>query len=527
MKKALKPISLLISLLLVVSMLAGCAANGGNEETVAVEGEYGDTGGVKLPLTNEGTKITALITETGNLNINDSPVIKELRKRTGIDLDVTSISSAALVQKTSVLLASAKDMPDIFSNSLSYQKINEFGMQGAFEDILQYKDELPNFKKMFFDEAEKYQTVGKLNYMRSGEGDLFIFPKYDTALEVTSNLLMYRKDIFDKHGIKEWTTQDEFYEALKKLKELYPDSYPFVVANGTKMIDSIAGHSGLRFPSEYYDEELGKWQYGGTSEDVKEVIDFVKKLYDEKLLDPEFLTMTQNSLTTNLSQESKSFVTISWIGKMEQLNSQTAEAVPGYNMRSALPIGKGKMKTVAKVTGGPVIKKSDNAKLAIQLCDYLLSPSGAELMTMGIENETYTLDENGKAKYFGFEDKVPAMTELHEKYGLYPTGLYFRTDRRSAYFNISEIQQEAIDKISKRGYWPEDPKLTLNDKESEIINEALVDLNKGAEEFVTKYILNNGTDADWEKWLKDAERRGVNELLDALNSAQERYNANL
>ncbi len=526
MKKALKWVSLLLSLLLIFSILSGCADNnsGGN---LAVKGDYGDTGGLKLPLTEDGTKISALITETGNLKINDSPVVTELRKRTGINLDVIAVSSATLTQQTNVMVASGDNMPDIFTNALTWQKINDFGMQGAFEEITQHKDELPNFKRMFFDETEKYNTVGALNYMYAGDGDLYMFPTYDKALDVTTNILMYRKDIFDKHGLKEWTNQDEFYQTLKKLKELYPNSYPFVVATGTGILNSIASYSGLRFPQEYYDEDLKKWQYGGTSEKLKEVIDFVKKLYDEKLLDPEFLTMTQNALTSNLSQKSKTFVTISWIGKMDQLNTQNAEMVPGYNMRPALPIGKGKMKEVAKVAAGPVIKKSENSLLALKLCDYLLSPSGAELMSLGIEGATYNLDEKGMAKYVGFEDRVPAMTDLQEKYGLYSTGLYFRGDRRGAYFNLSEVQQEAIDKLSKKGFWKEDPQLILTKEESDIINSILADLGKGAEEFAVKYILNNGTDKDWENWLKDAERRGLSKLLNALDAAQARYDASL
>ncbi len=528
MKKALKPISLVICLMLILSMFSACSGtNGGSAGNIAVEGDYGDTGGLKLPLTKDGTKITALISTTDHPDVNNSEFVKELEKRTGVDLDVLPVSASILSQKTSVLVASGDDMPDIFQNSLSSQDIGEYGDQGAFEEITQHLDQLPNLKTMFFDKAEEYNTKGKLSYWYSKGKGLYVYPKYDTALEVTSNLLMYRKDIFDKHGLKEWTNQEEFYQTLKKLKELYPNSYPFVVANSTKMIDSIAGHSGLRFPQEYYDEELGKWQFGGTSKKVKEVIDFVKKLYDEKLLAPEFLTMTANALTANISQKDKSFVTISWIGKMEQLNTQNAETVPGYDMRAALPIGKGKMKEVSKVSMGPVVKKSKNSLLALQVLDYLLSPSGAELSTMGIEGVTYNLDEKGMAKYPAYTDRTPAMTDLQKTYGLFSTGLHLRTDRRSAYFNLSPIQQEAIDKISKRGYWPSDPNLTLTEKESETVNAILIDLSKGAEEFVTKYILNNGTDKDWENWLKDAEKRGVNKLLEALDKAQERYNANL
>ena len=39
---------------------------------------------------------------------------------------------------------------------------------------------------------------------------------------------MYRKDIFDKNGLIVWKAGDTegFYQTLKKLKEIYPNSVP-------------------------------------------------------------------------------------------------------------------------------------------------------------------------------------------------------------------------------------------------------------------------------------------------------------
>ena len=42
---------------------------------------------------------------------------------------------------------------------------------------------------------------------------------------------------------------------------------------------------------EFFDEEEKVWKYSDTSDEMKDLLDYVKKLYSEGLLDPEFLTI--------------------------------------------------------------------------------------------------------------------------------------------------------------------------------------------------------------------------------------------
>ena len=329
--------------------------------------------------------------------------------------------------------------------------------------------------------------------------------------------------------MKTWTNDEEFYQTLKKLKELYPSSQPFVTKNGINILNQIAEFNGMRWPSEYYDEEAKSWKYGGTDEKFKEILDFVKKLYDEKLLDPEFATCTQAAWTSKMTQRDKAFVTIDWIGRLDMFKEQAQGTVPEYDLRYAAPIGGGKVVSLEKITSGPSIKKSGNSLLAMKLCDYLLSPSGAELMTMGIEGESYHLGADGKADYIGFEGEIPAITDLEPKYGLYISGTYMRTDRRSAYYKFTEKEQEAQDIMMNKeggGFWPIDPKLSLTKEETEELNKILVDLKPKAEEFAMKYIMSDESgDAAWQAWIETAKKTGVEKAIEILNQAQKRYDA--
>ena len=102
--------------------------------------------------------------------------------------------------KSKTMLAS-KNATDIFGAGLSIDEQNEFGMQGAFIKIDENLKHAPNFKKMFFDEPEEYGVVGAVKNMSASDGHLYFFPQYDINRAVNSGI-MYRKDIFDKHGLK-------------------------------------------------------------------------------------------------------------------------------------------------------------------------------------------------------------------------------------------------------------------------------------------------------------------------------------
>src|SRR5690606_4079703 len=131
------------------------------------------------------------------------------------------------------------------------------------------------------------------------------------------------KDIFDEHGIKPWTNTDEFYEALVQLKEIYPDSYPYASKNTEYIFRDWAygwGIGGADYPM-FYDEDSKEWDFAPTTDAHKEMLDFMKKLYNEGLLDPEFLTDTQDSWTAKMTTD-QSFVTFDWIGRLDLFYNQ-------------------------------------------------------------------------------------------------------------------------------------------------------------------------------------------------------------
>lgn len=531
-----KPISLVLVMVLCLSaVLAACGTPNAQQSeppsTAASQPEGPNqttdlerTGGLTLPVVDEPTTITWMVPSDVE-GLNDLPVIQELSRRTGITIELMPYPKKSFREKLNTMIGSGK-LPDIV-NGVTLPEANSYGQVGAFADITDYLDELPNFKKLIVDNPDNSYIL----YSWSGDdGSLFKWPIYGLSRDVNHGLL-YRADIFEKLDIKPWTTTEEFYDALMAMKQAYPDSYPFASKNGAKLFMNLAKYwnvSDNRFPF-FYDEADGQWKFAGQSKSYKEMLDLLKKMYENGLLDPEFLTDTQDSFSAKMTTD-RAFVTWDWIGRMSLLDGQVGDANPDFDLQFARPIGEGKQHSLPKIESfGPVVSKGKNELAALKLLDYLTSPEGSELYTVGIEGVNVEFDENGKPVYPELKDEpLVDVNLLEQKYGMWIEGCYVRPDPRSVYYNYTDAEQAAQDLCNNEtGYNPNDPELKLTDEETETYAAILVKVTQEIETFSAKYVTDSSYgDAQWKEFGESAEAMGVNDALKILNDAQKRFDDN-
>lgn len=534
----------LFALLLCLAMIAsfvGCTGGSGAHEFEVkspeelTEDKIGSTGGLKLPLVDEPVKLKVL-TRSSETDLNNSEVIVELRRRTGIDIDLIVLPLSVFAEKTKIMLADKSSMPDIGFYDISEDEINDIGMhQGAFVAIDEYLDILPNTKEIFWDNAKEYNVEGALSNLTAADGHLYMFPTYNLNRAVNTGFL-YRKDIFDKHGLSaDWNGPEEFYQVLKKLKQLYPDSYPFSskmrLLTFSRFAESwgigTAQGGGYDFSVKFF-EDRGKWEYSGISPEFKDMVDFLKRLYNEKLMDPEVFTITDNAWTAKFVQPEYSFVTADWIGRMGLLCDATKDTVPGYDLRYAPPPGPtGKVPPYINYGVFNIITNNDNKELSLKLCDYLLSESGAELTTLGVRGVTFKDGEDGFASYDHLKKNGEDITTTNlERLGVALPGLTNRRDNRSIYFKFSEREQEAQDMMLNKedGFEAHDPKLIFNEQEKEVRTKYMPQMAKATEEFLTKYLLNESYgEKEWNEYVKKIKSLGLDEVIKAHETAYERF----
>ncbi len=482
---------------------------------------YGDTGGLKLPMDTNHTKISILVVSDFS-NLSDKLVIRELSERTGLDINLIEVAPSNIQEKAKVMLNS-NDMPEIMNSSFGMDEINQLGAQGTFVSINKYINELPNLKKHFVDDEENSIIF---NTYTSGDNNLYIFPKFEFQRPVNQGFL-YRKDIFDRNGIPAWKNTEEFYQALQKLKTIYPSSAPYVSKTGTGIFSDWSAGWGIQFPGVYFSAEQQTFQYSATDPKAKQMLDFMRKLYAEGLLDEEFLTCTQSNWEAKMREPERAFVTFDEIRQMDLFYQQVQGSDPTYDLRYAYPIGPaGKIAAPEKIGGGPAVTNNSKKLLSLKLLDYLLSPSGAELMTLGVRNKTYQLEKDNSVKYLGFpQEKNLSAEELEERYGMFIDGLYRRADQRSAYFHYSPKEREAQDIITSGNCLEKEmPAVRFETDQKAQVSKWMNDLNAAAMEFAENYVLGGDREeTSWDQWLEKARALGAEELIALYNRQYQKY----
>ncbi|WP_274364570.1 extracellular solute-binding protein [Paenibacillus thermotolerans] len=500
---------------------SGDAAAAEEEQAAEEAQQYGDTGGLKLPLVDKPVTLTWMLVSE-NTNLNNSLIVQEIEKRTGIKLDIQAYSPATYKDKLKVVLASGK-LPDLF-HGLTLSEVNKMGSQGVVAPINEYIDKLPNFKKLYVEE-----NSWVMKSYSDDNGNVYAWPIYGVNREVNHGFL-YRKDIFDKLGIPMWNSTDEFYQTLKKLKEAYPKSYPYA-SKTTEYIFRDWGYGwgivGSEYPS-YFDESDKQWKLTFTQPAYKDMLDFMKKLYNEGLMDPEVMTDTSASWTAKMTTDA-SFVTYDWIGRLDMFYNQVKDQNPDYNLRYGNAVGPTmNIRELPKITTfGLAVTNNDKKEAAFKLLDYLSSPSGAELVMLGVEGKSFVVEADGSISYPELKDaELIDIKLLEEKYGLWLEGMYLRADERSVYFNYTEKEQEAQDMmVGKKEV--SDPVLKFTDEETAAKADLYNAIYKPAIEFSTKYVLSKDYgDKQWEEWLQQAKKLGEDSFIKIYNDAQQRYDSN-
>lgn len=501
----MRKFAFLISIFIILINFTSCGLNSPQKiiYNKSVE-DYGNTGGLNLPLDINNTGIDImLVSETEELS--DSLAIKELSKRTGLSVNIINVPQSVALRQTQLTL-STNNLPDIMKTTLSVIEINNLGEKGTFVPVNKYLNELPNFRRVFI-EDDSYNFV--MDSFAASDNNLYFFPKYEYQKSLTHSFL-YRKDIFDKHGIKMWENKDEFYNTLKVLKELYPASSPYISCDEKDIFSKWSLSFGVDFPGMYYNENEKLWKYSGTDPKFIEMLEFMKKLVDEKLIDNNFLTTSSYLWEWKISGEN-GFVSYGDIAGTEEVEKS------GEVLEVANPPGDlFKVKKNSLVGVGPYVINNENSLLSLKLLDYLLSPSGIELSTLGVVNKTYEFSDGG-VKYIGVSDYDHDIKKtLEEKYGLFISELIQSVDRRSPAFKYTKKESEAFNYIEKReGFVKDYPKVKLNDDERKKVEDMISLLDTKALEFASKYVL--GGEADLDSWLAEAEKNGVYELAKIYN----------
>lgn len=533
----MKTIKRLAVLALVFALVLPVFAGGSKEKATTEDGR---------PIITMWAPINPNITQVAQ-SFDQTAYWQELMERTGVQIEFEHASSSndsVLTENFNILIASG-DYPDI----IQYKWIDyPGGPAAAIADgvIIPLNDVFEQYCPNITAFLESHPDIAKM--ISTDDGTYYCFPFLRGTSYENNNLLfsegwVWRKDLLDKAGLDVPETPEDLYEALVAFKEMgiqiplsiRRDHISRVLAPG---FDSF----GDSIQSFYVVD--GVVHNGYVEENRKEYLKFANKLYEEGLLDNDYLSVDKNKLAVNVLNGLCGAAYApggsgigTWLPAMRQSD-------PSVELVSARPISpeKGRLSMFAKMSdiysntgsSSAITTSCKDIETVARFLDFSYSEEGILLDNFGIEGKTYEMVD-GYPKY---TDKIVPTSEdglTSEGYTIsqalsmytrtYATGGYIQDPRYlEQYYSLPELQ-EAINLWAQTDYgkyiYP--PASTTAEEASELAS-IMNSINTYVDEMESRFITGiSDIDAEWDGYVKQLKNFGIERAIEIKQEAYDRY----
>lgn len=209
----------------------------------------------------------------------------------GLDVTVEAIPSTDFATRVSPALNTGMNLPDVILYQNTQGENASLALNGRIVPISDYSEWTPHFNAM----VEKLGLQEEVDQLKLQDGKRYFMPQLFDKPFYDGGLIM-RQDYLEQKGFDAPKTFDDLYEILKAYKEDYPDSYPLTHLVAPYVTYRMTMPSwGVSFGKSSssgtgalsYDYEKGEYFTGAISDQAREYLRFIHKLYAEGLLDPE------------------------------------------------------------------------------------------------------------------------------------------------------------------------------------------------------------------------------------------------
>ncbi len=548
MKKIFRMLSLLM---IAVLVFTGCAIIPESKQTQEPQDSNQTTVGQEkpeelvLPISATGLKLTvfsALPSGTAAV-VSDYSQVKcfvEMEKRTGVKLEfIHPPQGAGQENEKFNLMMASNDLPDLIYTGWASKAggPQKFAKEGQIISLNQYVSKYaPNFSKLLESNSEYKKQVMDDN------GDMYYFPL--TTIDSTTRLnkgFIIRNDWVEKLGLELPTTTDDFYNILKAFRERDPneneleDEIPFVTDTISQFVFHLVWPWGISWGGGSFSPDFAlkgdKIVYGPIEPEAKEALAWINKLYNEKLIDPDFSTSDRPAMktkvTTGLSGVWYGYTGAQYTGYLKEMetidpNFELATfptpIAPGIDKSYNFDPG---MKNLNTGIGIAITSQCKNIKEAVKWLDYAYSDEGILLYSFGIEGDTYNMVNGNPILSDAVMKDVslltPAVTSIN--------GWAMIQDPRFFEQYTSKVGKENFDRWGISTPERRIPQqISYTTEENRIISTKLTDIKTLADEMFYKFVMGREPLSEFDKFVDTVNSMDIDELIKVQQSAYERYN---
>ena len=315
----------------------------------------------------------------------------EITARTGVDLQMQIVSEGGW-ERVNVAIASG-DLPDLVTGQLATAATAQWMRDGILVPLNDYLPDLPHVRARL--EEESWTAV---------DGTYYGYP-FVNQKSTTNAALTVRGDWLDSLGLDVPVTLAEFRDVLRAFTNDDPDG------NGqddTYGISSTGPIGNFNFALYAYGVQYGDWALDESGTPIprhehpgfRDAMVYLNGLWDEGLIDPEFMLNDRNLMEEKWYQGRSGYITPALFRHVNRLESNLRAVTPqGRLVYHPAPVGPdgdsgyaltGKSGMFTAIT----IAAEDPRRVA-EFLDFFVSPEGFELVTLGIEDVHYRRTASG------------------------------------------------------------------------------------------------------------------------------------
>lgn len=462
----------------------------------------------------------------------------ELTKRTGVTLKPVGVPLSDYEKKRSVLIG-AGDAPFLIPKTYHPSEV-AFVSSGAILPVSDYVHLMPNFR----DKVRKWRLEPELDSIRQSDGKYYLLPGLHEKVRSGYSMAL-RTDVLDKLGLSLPTTWDEVHDVLRAIRAAHPDHYPFSDRWSTNtpfpaaaLLSYLGQAHGVKAGWTYdnisFDAKADEFVFTGATDGYRRMVEYLRTLVAEKLVDPESFTQTDDEAVQKLLGQ-KSFA----------ISANPQELVQNYryNLEKQVKGAKIEMVPVPLGPAGPVVMggarlengvmisakalKSDTFVAMMQFVDWLwYSDEGQRFAKWGVPGTTYTY-ANGRYRLepgislMGSDPDAPK--DLQKNFGFFNGVFTYGGSWALVSSSFGPDEKRFQDAMAQRHQLPIDPAHPLQSVEQEQATLWDTPLRDHVTQNMLKFVLGKRPLSAWDDYVTELKAKNMDRLVDLHNKARERF----
>ncbi len=471
-------------------------------------------------------------------SLSDTAFGKEYSRRMGVNINFIHPPVGSETEQFNLIIASGTYYDIMSRNWTSYPG----GASKAIDDnvilnLTEYYEggRLPNLKAIY----TTYPTFEKL--AKLDDGSIYCFPMIRIEDQLSTYIgLTLRADWLEKLGMDVPQTYDELEEVLVGFKTLEGVDYPLTTTMGFS--PTLTG--GYRIALGMYINDDGVVSYGYGDAGYKDYLTMMNRWYSMELLDPEFTTQDRASIDAKItSGRSGAYLGTpdSWLGTYMSLMTKVDPDVDMVGV-TGLRVTTDDPPAYCQKDWEVMINSSQSAAITssckdvdkcLEILDYVYGDEGRLLCNFGIENESFTYDENGDPKFTDWITSNPDGLTMKQAMGQYaPGGLgYFPGNQDAApvaqqrFFPCQNAAIAAWIAGGAESFTWRLPPISPSPEESDEYADIITDLDTYSSENYIRFISGQRSLDEFDTYVQELKNMGMERAVEIMQEAYDRFSA--